>query len=261
MLCRMPPAQDRPRLDQMIDARRQELDMQWRDLAGAARISTQALFDIRMGRTNPRMLTRRRLEAALRWKPGSIQAIQNGGDPEPLTPETVIPEGELLANALQRSGLTLKQAAERSGLTPQQWQSIVGDPAAERPAHLIANMARVVGVDPAALEGVGREDAAAELRLLTPTEQQAPGAQPPAGAFPLVDEAELAVWELQRLTPSERANIIAGIRTTRVVRELREEKAELAAENEALRAQITALRAELDRLRQRPTSPEERRAG
>lgn len=75
---------DYQRLDRLMDARRLDLDMNWDDLALTAKISVATLRAIRRGETDPRPITKRRMESALRWAPGSIDAVLAGGDPVPV---------------------------------------------------------------------------------------------------------------------------------------------------------------------------------
>jgi ribosome-binding protein aMBF1 (putative translation factor) len=58
--------------------------MLWDDLAAKAGLSRQSLAQIRAGR-NMRKITQRRLEDALQWAPGSLAAIDRGGEPTPLS--------------------------------------------------------------------------------------------------------------------------------------------------------------------------------
>ena len=81
-------AKDYQRLNRALEARRVELDMRWGDLAARARIAVQTLGAIRAGRNAPSVLTARRLEDVLGWQHGSIDAILDGRDPEPLPEPT-----------------------------------------------------------------------------------------------------------------------------------------------------------------------------
>lgn len=84
----MDPRQpDFRRAETIMDERRQQLDMMWKDVAEAAKLSAQSLLDFRQGKTNPRQLTKRRIDAALGWEAGSLQAVLDGGDPTPLPEE------------------------------------------------------------------------------------------------------------------------------------------------------------------------------
>lgn len=64
-----------------MEARRLELDLLWERVADMAALSAQGLRDIREGVSIPRSRTRRRIEKALQWAPGSIDIILAGGEP------------------------------------------------------------------------------------------------------------------------------------------------------------------------------------
>lgn len=75
------------RLDQEMNARRLELGkngMSWREVAAAANISYETLRAVRQGLNEPTEQTKRGLETALQWAPGSIDSILAGGEPAPL---------------------------------------------------------------------------------------------------------------------------------------------------------------------------------
>lgn len=67
-----------------MNERRLELDMQWKQVAAAAKISVESLGAIRRGANRPSDLTARRLDEALKWAPGSVEAVLDGGDPAPV---------------------------------------------------------------------------------------------------------------------------------------------------------------------------------
>lgn len=71
------------RLDRAIEERRLDLDLSLNEVAQLAKISPATLRAIRRGTTQPTPLTKRRLEDALRWERGSIDAVDAGGDPTP----------------------------------------------------------------------------------------------------------------------------------------------------------------------------------
>lgn len=86
------------------------------------------------------------------------------------------PEGELIAAALKRAGLSTRAAAKRAGMSDNRWHQIVkgfqtvsaGVHAPVRgPAETVARMAQVVGVTPEQLAEAGRDDAAEALRTLS----------------------------------------------------------------------------------------------
>ena len=71
----------RERLASLMDDRRLELRLRWREVAEAGGISYEALRDVRNGKGGIRRLTERAIEAGLQWAPGSIAQILDGGDP------------------------------------------------------------------------------------------------------------------------------------------------------------------------------------
>jgi hypothetical protein len=100
------------------------------------------------------------------------------------------PEGRLIAAALERSGLSIREASRRAGLSYGRWRQITsgiqhvspGEFAAVRaPARTLAKMAHAVDVTPAQLAGAGREDAAAALEDM---QRQGPAALTVVPAHP-----------------------------------------------------------------------------
>lgn len=80
----------RERLDGLMDARRLELGIPWREVATRAGISYEALRALRNGPGGTADLTARKIDAALEWAPGSVARIGAGGDPAELSAQ---PEG------------------------------------------------------------------------------------------------------------------------------------------------------------------------
>ncbi|MFC7328537.1 helix-turn-helix domain-containing protein [Marinactinospora rubrisoli] len=64
-----------------LDTRRDHLGMSLAEVAQAAGMTEQNLRNIRRGKTTPRPRTRRAIEAAVAWEPGSIDTVMDGGDP------------------------------------------------------------------------------------------------------------------------------------------------------------------------------------
>lgn len=60
--------------------------MTWNQVADAAEITPEGLRAIRRGDRSPNPLTRARLEQALRWDTGSIDALMSGGAAVPIEP-------------------------------------------------------------------------------------------------------------------------------------------------------------------------------
>lgn len=69
------------RLAQELNKRRLELGLHWVDITSAARITDSALRAIRRGDYPPSELTARKLEDAVHWLPGSVNAILDSGEP------------------------------------------------------------------------------------------------------------------------------------------------------------------------------------
>ncbi|MEO3976347.1 hypothetical protein [Streptomyces sp. CAU 1734] len=72
------------RLDRVMDERRVDLGLTWREVAVAAKVSYEALRAIRKGEVTASALTKRGIDQALRWEPGGVDAVQAGRDPVPL---------------------------------------------------------------------------------------------------------------------------------------------------------------------------------
>ena len=75
----------RERLASLMDDRRLELGLRWRDVAEAGGISYEALRDVRNGTGGIRRLTEHAIETGLQWERGSVARILAGGelDPQP----------------------------------------------------------------------------------------------------------------------------------------------------------------------------------
>ncbi|MEV5710076.1 hypothetical protein [Actinoallomurus sp. NPDC052274] len=83
------------RIGKLIDQRRRELGYaRWRDLADAAGVSHETIRKIRRGirdATTHGTLTESKLEDALQWARGSLQTIDEGGEPTRVHPTLPIP--------------------------------------------------------------------------------------------------------------------------------------------------------------------------
>lgn len=64
-----------------MDARRRALGMSWEELALAAQVGRETLRRVREGGGGPKAV--RNVEAQLRWRLGSVAAIDEGGEPTP----------------------------------------------------------------------------------------------------------------------------------------------------------------------------------
>jgi len=73
----------RQRLADLMERRRLDLGLTWREVAEAGNISYEVIRAIRNRNGQIRPLSKRGIEAGLRWVPGSVQSILDGGDPAP----------------------------------------------------------------------------------------------------------------------------------------------------------------------------------
>jgi hypothetical protein len=116
----------RRRLAALMDERRAELRLRWRDVADLGGLSYEVIRAVRNGTGEIRLLTQRGIEDGLKWQQGSIQAILSGGDPVPvpdappaddernawlgLPPDMTAEERRTVLNYIE-----VKRAAERRG--------------------------------------------------------------------------------------------------------------------------------------------------
>lgn len=99
------PMDTTTRLADEMDRRRVELGFEWEDICRIAEVSSTFLRKFRRGATGARPLTKARIEDALQWERGSIDAVQAGGAPTPATTPHKPTLGELLvARGLAKPG-------------------------------------------------------------------------------------------------------------------------------------------------------------
>lgn len=101
-------------LEAAMESRRVELRMSWRDVSREAGLSYEGLRAIRRGDRNPNAVTKRGIEVALRWAPGSVDAILDGGEPtltDTSAPTPSAPDDDLDAQLAEARAL-LRQAQE-----------------------------------------------------------------------------------------------------------------------------------------------------
>lgn len=78
---------DEPHIDHAMNARRLDLRLKWKDVTARAGISPQTLSKIRtLGTVGVNPLIIAKVEDALRWESGSLQALTDGGTPTPKRP-------------------------------------------------------------------------------------------------------------------------------------------------------------------------------
>jgi len=85
----------RQRLADLMERRRLDLGLTWREVAEAGNISYEVIRAIRNGNGQIRPLSKRGIEVGLHWEPGSVQRIEDGGDPVNALP-AVAPPGPAL---------------------------------------------------------------------------------------------------------------------------------------------------------------------
>ena len=78
----------RQRLADLMESRRLDLGLTWREVAEAGNISYEVIRAIRHGNGQIRPLSKRGIEVGLKWEPGSVQAVLDGRDPVPLANAT-----------------------------------------------------------------------------------------------------------------------------------------------------------------------------
>ena len=74
-----PPS--RQRLADLMERRRLDLGLTWREVAEAGNISYEVIRAIRNGNSQIRPLSQHGIEVGLRWAGGSVQSVLDGGDP------------------------------------------------------------------------------------------------------------------------------------------------------------------------------------
>jgi len=74
----------RRRLAALMNERRLDLNLTWREVAERGRVSMRALGYARTGDDEIRPLTQAGIETGLGWERGSVSLILDGGDPVPL---------------------------------------------------------------------------------------------------------------------------------------------------------------------------------
>ncbi len=68
-------------LGRVVAARRAALEMTQTDVAIKASVSARSIHNLESGATWPQVANRERIEHALGWAPGSLEAIREGGEP------------------------------------------------------------------------------------------------------------------------------------------------------------------------------------
>ncbi|MFI7630248.1 hypothetical protein [Microbispora rosea] len=105
----------RERLARLMDERREKLGLDWNDVIAGSGLTKTGLHHVRFENRTMRASTKRGIENALRWEPGSIDSILDGGDPVelPEPPPVVTKQPDLLqmlSAGLSEMGATIAQA-------------------------------------------------------------------------------------------------------------------------------------------------------
>ncbi|MBS1696734.1 MAG: transcriptional regulator [Actinobacteria bacterium] len=161
-------------------ARRRELDISQRSLAADGVINAGALIAFEKGRSWPRERTRARLEEVLRWPPGTIARLRQGGSVAREEPSVAPPsddEAPLIAQAVSAAVNTLSAATaslppvDAADFTPRV-TAILAD--LRRLEAVAARAARISRVTPALIRALGA--VRGRLDDLTTLAAAAPGA-------------------------------------------------------------------------------------
>lgn len=107
----------RARLDHLMNLRRLELGITWRDVASRAGLSYEALRRLRTGDGGIRDLTASKISRALEWTSGSVDAVLEGGDPVPAA--AAPPAEDAIVTVLKRALLPGENILRESGLDPE----------------------------------------------------------------------------------------------------------------------------------------------
>lgn len=172
----------RERLSWLMDERRQELRLTWDVVAQSAGLSREGLRRVREGDRGMRTLTKRGIEDALNWEPGSVDAILAGGEPTPALGArfTPTPLGDLIERARRRTDLKSWAEAEEAAIVDDWIELLQVQEPEGREAAALARMSHVVGLAPSEVEGIGYLDVARRMRKLREGEGTAKVVRPRA---------------------------------------------------------------------------------
>jgi hypothetical protein len=136
-------------------------------------------------------------------------------------PDELPAECQLIRDKRLDLGLSMREAARRASMPEATWRQSEQARHEHRPSWTLARMAFIVGAAPAELEGVGRKDAARDLRVMmakriddtagVPAELRAAAAEGArAGADDLLVEMALGIAEIDQshyLTNKDKAEL------------------------------------------------------
>jgi transcriptional regulator with XRE-family HTH domain len=104
----MEPGERVERLAEAVRSRRYRLGMSQQAVADAASVSLRSIGNLERGEGVPQLGKRLAIETALRWAPGSIEAVMRGEDPTELSLETRQPQPVGLGLDAEADGLPLE---------------------------------------------------------------------------------------------------------------------------------------------------------
>lgn len=115
---------------EIVAARRRELGADVAELAREAQVDVKTLRSLEAGERMPRDSTKAKLERALQWAPGSINAVLAGEDPKPYLDPTVLDPsvgtGAFLQTALDSTdeimSTVLRYDAARAEVNRLEWE-------------------------------------------------------------------------------------------------------------------------------------------
>lgn len=96
-----------------IETRRGELGLSLREVAELAGITGETLRAVRKGSNEPSALTKRGIERALQWAPGSIERVHAGGKATASSARHAMAEAEAIMDENERVVLELVERVRR----------------------------------------------------------------------------------------------------------------------------------------------------
>lgn len=111
------------RLKAAMDVRRVDLGLSLREVADAAGVSVETLRAVRRGSNEPSALTRRGIEKALAWTPGSVERTLAGGEPQNAPPVARIADVRFEAPA--PLPVPTDEELRRTGLQPETVEALL----------------------------------------------------------------------------------------------------------------------------------------
>lgn len=196
-------------------ARRGELSLTQRTLATKAGVDIKTIYNLESGERWPQAGTRAKIEKALGWVAGTLEALAEGADAGYEFPT----RAELIDDGLRRSGLTPNQLITKAEISEQEWQELTAGSATitearrEKPAltPALARVALHLGLLPAQLDDAGQHQAADMLRgIIASAARGATAQRERAGASADADLRRLLDLWLQ-LSATQRRGVLGMI--------------------------------------------------